>query len=106
MEELFSQLIDKEAALEWPINARPNYLETVWVLIFLETNVPGSIDNDLELHALLSDENKEIVFGQTAPLGAVWSGTILFAHIFISENFGSSILRVQTKNRGSRVFSL
>ena len=41
------------------------------MLIFLESNVLGSIDNDLELPALFADENKQIVFGQTAPLGAV-----------------------------------
>ena len=26
---------------------------------------------------------------QTAPLGAVWSGSALFAHAYLSENLGS-----------------
>ena len=26
---------------------------------------------------------------QTAPLGAVWSGSALFAHTYLSENLGS-----------------
>ena len=26
---------------------------------------------------------------QTAPLGAVWSGSTLFAHAYLSENLGS-----------------
>ena len=30
--------------------------------------------------------------GQTAPLGAVWSGSALFAQAYLSENLGSLCL--------------
>ena len=35
---------------------------------------------------------------QTAPLGAVWSGSALFAQIYLSENLGSLIRYYQCPN--------
>ena len=37
---------------------------------------------------------------QTAPLGAVWSGSALFAQTYLSENLGS--LRYMLNNQGLR----
>ena len=46
-------------------------------------------------HRVMSPNNAEgkansVDSDQTAPLGAVWSGSALFAQAYLSENFGSS----------------
>ena len=48
------------------------------------TNIPGDyLDNSVIVYdKLFAEDSKQIVPDQTAPLGAVWSGTLLFAHGF------------------------
>ena len=42
---------------------------------------------------------------QTAPLGAVWSGSALFAQTFLSENLGSLRYFITVLNTSSNPFT-
>ena len=85
----FETSMDFKNQMQWPWRKFPKYSDTqniccnhskIWTM-WLYHRVMGPNDADGMANSVDPD--------QTAPLGAVWSGSALFAQAYLSENLGS-----------------